>query len=395
MLERTAAGGTEISDAMARLPPGHFHPLPDPRRADEERLRREIATVSRHPVVEALLAAVDAALLVLNEERQVVAFNSRVAALTSPDILGLRPGEAFGCVNAQTIAGCGAVPACQWCGTLGAFLASHERGHAAEAETSMRRVSGGVLELNVRATPVLVEGTGFTVVSLRDISAEKHRETLEQIFFHDVLNTITGLRGWAELLKASRGAHPEAADRIHRLSGSIEREIRDHRAIVMAERGTLVAHAERVSVGRVMGELEGVFASQFASRGRHLQLSADGEVEFDSDPALLLRVLVNMVQNALEASAQGGTVRVRLERLSPADAGGGALRFSVWNEAVMPREVQERVFARSFSTKARQGRGLGTYSMKLLGEQALGGRVGFASDAGAGTLFFLDLPLAS
>jgi signal transduction histidine kinase len=58
----------------------------------------------------------------------------------------------------------------------------------------------------------------------------------------------------------------------------------------------------------------------------------------------------------------------------------------------MAPEVQARIFQRSFSTKAQRGRGLGTYSMKLLGERYLGGAVSFVSAAGTGTVFSVTLP---
>ena len=54
---------------------------------------------------------------------------------------------------------------------------------------------------------------------------------------------------------------------------------------------------------------------------------------------------------------------------------GREVVFSVHTPQVMPPEVQMQVFQRSFSTKAKTGRGIGTHSMKLLGERYLGGRV--------------------
>ena len=66
--------------------------------------------------------------------------------------------------------------------------------------------------------------------------------------------------------------------------------------------------------------------------------------------------------------------------------------FSVHNDAVMPPEVQMQVFQRSFSTKARLGRGIGTHSMRLFGERYLGGKVDFISREFAGTTFTLTLP---
>jgi len=96
-----------------------------------------------------------------------------------------------------------------------------------------------------------------------------------------------------------------------------------------------------------------------------------------------------MVTNALEATSEGGRVRVCCTG-SPMSR--FACAFRVHNEAVMPRHVASHVFQRSFSTKASTGRGLGTYSMKLLGERYLGGEVSFVSKEGAGTLFTLALP---
>ena len=69
---------------------------------------------------------------------------------------------------------------------------------------------------------------------------------------------------------------------------------------------------------------------------------------------------------------------------------GGA--FFVHNDEAIPREVQARIFQRSFSTKAQRGRGLGTYSMKLFGERYLGGEVSFTSTPEAGTEFAIVLP---
>jgi signal transduction histidine kinase len=99
-----------------------------------------------------------------------------------------------------------------------------------------------------------------------------------------------------------------------------------------------------------------------------------------------VRVLGNMVTNALEATPTGGTVRLWCRRH------GGRLRFCVHNQGEIPREVALRVFQRHFSTKGGSGRGLGTYAMKLLGERHLGGTVDFETDPAAGTVFRLALP---
>ena len=94
-----------------RLLPGHRHLLPSARRAAPEQLTRDIERASHSPIVSALLDAVDVVLLVLNGERQVIAFNGR--GVREPErAAGLRPGEALGCVHAAGPGGCGTSPAC-------------------------------------------------------------------------------------------------------------------------------------------------------------------------------------------------------------------------------------------------------------------------------------------
>jgi sensor histidine kinase regulating citrate/malate metabolism len=64
----------------------------------------------------------------------------------------------------------------------------------------------------------------------------------------------------------------------------------------------------------------------------------------------------------------------------------------VKNENVMTEEVQMQLFHRSFSTKGN-GRGLGTYSIRLLTENYLKGEVGFTSSASTGTIFTVTLKI--
>ena len=57
-----------------------------------------------------------------------------------------------------------------------------------------------------------------------------------------------------------------------------------------------------------------------------------------------------------------------------------------------PDAVAKRVFQRNFTTKEGAGRGLGTFSTKLFGEQILKGKVQFTSSPAEGTVFELRLP---
>jgi signal transduction histidine kinase len=92
-----------------------------------------------------------------------------------------------------------------------------------------------------------------------------------------------------------------------------------------------------------------------------------------------------MVTNALEATPEGGRVSLSVESQQ------NSISFCVWNASVIPEDIARRIFQRNFSTKESMGRGFGTYSMKLFGEQVLGGSVQFESTDDAGTTFRFTL----
>jgi signal transduction histidine kinase len=100
-----------------------------------------------------------------------------------------------------------------------------------------------------------------------------------------------------------------------------------------------------------------------------------------------------MVKNAIEAAVRGEILLAGLAADEGCNGGPGWAVFWVKNGAVMPEVAQRRIFHRSFSTKG-PGRGVGTYSMRLLGEGYLKGKVSFSSRPGLGTIFELRIPRA-
>jgi sensor histidine kinase regulating citrate/malate metabolism len=71
----------------------------------------------------------------------------------------------------------------------------------------------------------------------------------------------------------------------------------------------------------------------------------------------------------------------------------GVLFFHVWNDGEIQAQYVNRIFQRNFSTKSQDGRGIGTFSIKLFGEKILGGKVYFTTSAEKGTQFTFALPI--
>ena len=103
-------------------------------------------------------------------------------------------------------------------------------------------------------------------------------------------------------------------------------------------------------------------------------------------PILVEHVLLNMLKNAAEASKAGKKVAFWTETSER------YFTFKIWNENFIPEEIATHIFQHYFSTKQGDGGGIETYSMKLIGEQYLNGRVWFTSTQKEGATFCFTLP---
>jgi signal transduction histidine kinase len=352
-------------------------------RASRAEVEASVAALAVHPLLRALLDAADVSVVVLNRQRQILVGNSVLLAglgIQGIELIeGLRPGEALGCIHAsQYPDGCGTSPECAACGAVLAILESQRTGEAVERECLLR----------VRASQTRIGGETFTVVGLRDVSAEKRRDALERVFLHDISNTLSPLLTWAELLATQRARDPgDAAKRIAALARRLQREIEDQRVLLQAENGTLEITRAAVQAEAAFETAMTILEGLPEAKGRLLEIvRCVSPRPIVTDESLLVRVLVNMMKNALEATPEGGAVRVWADDVPQ----GCELR--VWNVGAIAPRIALQVFNRSFSTKAGRGRGLGTFSMKLFGERYLGGTVGFTSTEAEGTTFFIRLP---
>ena len=356
------------------------------------------ATLVRHTplLLQRTIDAMPDAVLILNDLRQVVAVNQTVLQMMGDSfahLLGKRPGELLGCQNAaQGPDGCGTSSNCVVCGAVNAILESgrSEGSVIRECRIVLEEPVGDALDLKVSATGFGVDDKRFTVCVLKDISQEKRLEVLTRTFFHDVINTAGGIRGFTELLRLREAENAEEESELadlQDLADQLLEEIEAQRDLMYAESGDLEPDIRPMHVSALLNRLLALYRTHPVARDRQLVLGEVWAEDLPTDERLLGRVLGNMMKNALEATQPGGTVTVRCYEQPPRH-----VVFSVRNASVMPEEVQMQIFQRSFSTKASFGRGIGTHSMKLLGERYLGGKVAFTSRDPEGTTFTLTLP---
>lgn len=363
-------------------------------RVTEEELRAMKSVLQASPVINAILDAVGGMTLILNEQYQTVYasadFYAGAEKKAPAPVEGLRPGEILNCVYAgEGPGGCGTSPYCAQCGAIRTVMDALNGNETCENECTLLlkgRDGYSAGEYKIRAAPIIVGGIRFAVCGLRDISAAKRREYIDRVFVHDLNNTLSVIMLWIDSYRHGVDSPEEVIGKIREMSKVLEVQISDQRLLVLAEAHRLTVTPYHVDVGDLLEGLKKDFAARgLDSRELKIKLPGPGESVY-TDPALLGRILRLMTTNAYEATGEGDVVLLEFRRED------GSPCFTVNNPGRMPDDVARQVFKRSFSTKNSPGRGLGTYSMKLFGENYLKGKVSFETNDKDGTTFKILLP---
>jgi signal transduction histidine kinase len=367
-----------------------------PERAQPATVRRQHKKVSEVHSLSNVLSAVPEFVAVLNQERQVVYANDALVrylkAESSLPLCGRRPGELFNCIHSGEMEnGCGTSASCRDCGAVQAILETQSSNASKSREcTIVVRDQDKELTYNFRiiTTPFLIAGEQFVLFSLSDIGEQKRKGALERIFFHDILNTASSLKVYIDLIRRSSPADAplQFVEDLESITDSLIEEIQSQKMLVSAENGTLEVQKNLISSAELIDHVVKLFIHDELAQGKRIEIAPFSEsLSFISDESILRRVLVNAVKNALEAAEGGSTVTIGFGRSS------SMIEFFVHNDGTIDESVQTNIFKRYYSTKGGN-RGLGTYSMKLLTEEYLGGEVLFASTLDEGTTFTFMIP---
>lgn len=364
-----------------------------PERTSQKDLEDEFDIVSQSPVMTGLLHSVNGLLAVVDENRQILAVNDSFLELLGLDnprkALGMRPGEALECIHAHDApAGCGTTQHCVTCGAVIAMVSSLCEDKPVDQICALSAQKGGKdvdLALQIRAHPIRVEGRRFLLLFIQDITLQNQRAALERTFYHDINNMLGLLVGASELL--NQDGPSDLTETIHRTSQRLRQEISIQRSLSQHDSKLYTPLWHSYTLGQILDELRPVVDHHPAAQNKGVEFSGVvPETQIRTDMSLVIRVLMNMMINALEATDPGGSIR-----LSARETDRGIV-FAVWNKAAISEDVSKRIFQRNFSTKGQDGRGLGTYSMKFFGEKILGGNVSFVTSEKGGTVFSLTLP---
>jgi signal transduction histidine kinase len=270
----------------------------------------------------------------------------------------------------------------------------------------------------------------------RERAQETARREMVAAVSHDLRTPLTTMRAMIEAITDGVVSEPEDVQRylglvrseVHHLSGLID----DLFELSQIESGALRLDLEPTHLSELVAQTLDAYEAPARDVGITLENGADDAIPpMQADPARLMRVLRNLIDNALRHTPAGGRIEVeaRLEpAIAPTTSGNRAdlgvssvgatgkvraiqsarppatVRVSVRDTGPgLPEGEIERVFDRFFQGapartrsdgSATKGAGLGlTIARGLV--QAHGGRMWAESRPGAGATFFFTLPLSA
>jgi signal transduction histidine kinase len=249
------------------------------------------------------------------------------------------------------------------------------------------------------ALAVLIGGTFFLARTLR---REAEIAALQAEFVsavsHEFRTPLTSIRQLAELLRSGRVRDTETAAEYYRV---LDRETARLQKMVedLLDFGRLEANAkpyrpERLDLPALLAEVIDEFSTERDLPGGAVRLLSDESVAVRIDRESLIRVLWNLLDNAVKYSEGDPDITVRI---SQAD---GEVKLEVSDRGVgLEKADHERIFEKfvrgtaAARTRAR-GTGLGLAMVRqILADQ--GGTIEASGSQGAGATFTMTLKVAA
>src|SRR5262249_32424283 len=195
--------------------------------------------------------------------------------------------------------------------------------------------------------------------------------------------TLSQERDPAEYREALSIVHDEAL----RLSAMVD----DLLALARADSGQQTLETEEFYINELLEECCRSASVLAVKRGVALTMTPQSDVQVRADLAMLRRMILNLLDNALKYTQPGGSVCADMI------ADDSEVRISVTDTGIgIPAEFTSRVFERFYRvsrsrTRAEGGSGLGLAIAKWVAE-AHGGTISVTSTPGLGSSFVVILP---
>jgi len=218
---------------------------------------------------------------------------------------------------------------------------------------------------------------------------ESLRKKLTSNIAHELRTPISAVRG--ELEGMMDGLIPLDKEHLQSLYAEIGRLrsiLEGIEELSQAEASSLTLRKERFELAPFLGNIAGRYKKVFQDKGVALDLRCADGIFIDADPDRLSQILINLLSNALKATAQGGHVRIEAARTA------SGVEIVVADDGTGVKEEDLQFIFERFYRASPGGLGLGLTIVRELVE-AHGGLITAESEPGKGATFTVSFPADS
>jgi PAS domain S-box-containing protein len=209
---------------------------------------------------------------------------------------------------------------------------------------------------------------------------------------HEIHNPLDTVGNVLFLLDQVVGTEPKARQLIATAQNEVQRVADISKNMLSLHRDSRTP--SKVKLSELLNGVLSLVEETIAKGRRNIEVMPGFDGEVETFPSELRQVFTNVIKNAIEATDDGGNIRIYSEAVRQSDHSGVLVRV-VDDGMGVPEELQSRLFNPFVTTKEETGTGLGLWVSRSILEKH-GGSIQLTSSAdpnNLGTTVSMFLPL--
>lgn len=239
-----------------------------------------------------------------------------------------------------------------------------------------------------------------TIITFEDVTErvflERERKKQEKLaalgemsarVVHELRNPISVLGGFVKRLEKYSDDENKRKRYLKIISDEILRLENIVSEILEFSRDRRVLNYEEFNINELISEVFLLHEDKIRLKNILFEFKTDSEkMEVYADKSRIKQVLINLLQNAIDETPEGGKIEIRVRRELK------TIKVEIWNEGTpIPNEILEKMFTPFFTTKVH-GTGLGLSICKKIIEEEHGGKI-WVEPRENGNAFIFELPI--